>query len=365
MLGVFVAYLLLGLFGAGCGGGAAAPRGPKASAALDQEPARTAPEGPRSLRADRSTADAGAAGSPTEPASAANGDADTDAADLPHSAGPTSWIHRPSTSEPRRAGGLVVHDPPRAPQRTTPTRMRSHVEGGLSAGHERVWVGPPVPAEIPLAIGSLELFILDPVGDGYLALYRAPYGTGTCALSGNQNCGYEVRLYARDGTTTFSLPLNPLLSRTDHLEVQDLALSGGVLYLNEACQSYSRMAGGRCSSLIAIAPETGRLLWRTRPLVSNGRFLILGDVAITAYGFTDEFDYLSLVRLADGHVLQRSRLPRAAEGLSIHGNRLEVQLYGSTTYLFDLVGQGTATPRLRFIERQCASCRAHPNPPPP
>ena len=133
-----------------------------------------------------------------------------------------------------------------------------------------------MPAYIPRSLRTLELIVLDPADGGWLSLYREPYNRPTCALSTSRNCAYVARFYDRRGTLAWSLDLNDLMSRTDHLEVQDIRLRGGVLYFNEACQSYARDAQGQCSSLVAVDPREHRVMWRTAPLTSNGRFRVRG-----------------------------------------------------------------------------------------
>src|SRR5262249_14090676 len=151
---------------------------------------------------------------------------------------------------------------------------------------EREWGGPEVPVFVPLASGSLELFVLDR-GTEDVALYRDPYDAGSCSLSGDANCDYEVKVF-RCGELAASVALGPLLSRKDELEVQDIRYADGVLYFNEACQSYSRLAGGRCSSMVAVDVQSGQVLWRSEPLRSNNVFLVVGDYLVTGYGFTGE-----------------------------------------------------------------------------
>jgi hypothetical protein len=44
----------------------------------------------------------------------------------------------------------------------------------------------------------------------------------------------------------YSIELKGLMSLPKHLEVQDLRVVAGVLYFNQACQSYAKEAGGKC-----------------------------------------------------------------------------------------------------------------------
>lgn len=249
-----------------------------------------------------------------------------------------------------RADPLVQHDDGAAcsrvddlhhpPVDANPSgRLRTHTHGPLSGPSRRTWAGPAVPDYVPTTQGSLELFIADDADDGILALYRDPYNVGSCTLGGNKNCAYEARFFDDRGETAWSVRLDQLVSRPDHLEVQDIRLAGGVLYFNEACQSYAAGADGRCSSLVAVDPRARRVLWRTEPLVSNGRFRIRGCYIIAGYGFTAEPDHLHVIQRATGRVVQRVPVSSAPEELTLVGpERLDVVLYSGVTRRYRLDG---------------------------
>lgn len=246
----------------------------------------------------------------------------------------------------RSAGSLVVPSPPAKPARAYAGRLRAHVDGALSLQAKRTWVGPPVPAFVPLTSGTLELFLLDPLPDGFFALYRDPYGASSCKLAGNANCAFEVAAFDCSGRTRFRIPLKAHLSRRDELEVQDARMLDGVVYFNEACQSYSRQAGGRCSSLVALDPVKKKVLWRTPALTSNNRFLVYDRYLVTGYGFTAEPDFLFLVRRSDGKVLEKHALPSAHEELIDGENTVVAQIEAGKGLLFKRVGFDGATGRL-------------------
>jgi hypothetical protein len=248
----------------------------------------------------------------------------------------------------RRGGDLVVHAPPDEKRDSFRGRLRNHTEGALSRGSPRLWVGPQVPGFVPLTEGTQELSLLDPVGDEFLAFYRDPYGASTCSLSGHVNCGFTARLFSHCGDVKWTVRINDFLSRPTYLEVQDVRYDDGVLFFNEACQSYAKGAKGRCSSLVAVDPQRGALLWRTPPLVSNGRFLVHGDYLVTGYGFTAERDNVFVVRRRDGKVMHKRSVPTAPEDILLAGGAaVDVILYpGDRTRRFRLQGWDGPQPRL-------------------
>jgi hypothetical protein len=236
----------------------------------------------------------------------------------------------------------------RAPTETFPEgRLRTHTRGVLSGANGREWGGPDIPEYIPKQHGSLELFVLDPGGDNdtYLAFYREPYNVGSCTLGGKKNCAYRADIYDR-GRLEASLALNSVMSRPDGLEVQDIRYSRGVLYFNEACQSYSSEQGGQCSSLVAVDPFAKKVLWRTPSLVSNGRFTIRGCYIVAGYGFTSEPDHVHLVEKSTGAVMQKIAVSSAPQTYKLGKDRLDVTLYAGGTRRYKLEGIETRSGRL-------------------
>jgi hypothetical protein len=231
-------------------------------------------------------------------------------------------------------------------------RLRSQTSGVLSGANGRTWAGEPVPDHIPQRLDTLELFVLDKADGGHLAFYREPYNLKSCTLGGTGNCAYQARFYDAKGVLRWKLALDQLMSRADNLEVQDIRLADGVLYFNEACQSYSSGANGQCSSLVAVDPRAKRVLWRTPPLTSNGRFRLRGCYIIAGYGFTAEPDWLFLVERGSGAVLQKLFVSSSPERLTLTGpDRLDVQLHSGVTRRFQLEGMEASNGRIVALDR--------------
>ena len=212
---------------------------------------------------------------------------------------------------------------------------------------DHLWVGPTIPSFVTPAIGHQDLELLDPrPSGGWMALYRQTYADSGYT---SKNSTSLVKLFDAGGHEAWSVQLEPLLSRRDELEVQDAhyAEDTGALYFNEACQTYSRDAGGKCSSLVALDPVQRKILWRTPPLTSNNEFLVVGNYIVTAYGFTAERCFIRVVRRRDGAILDTHPLKAANFEMFLTGDHLKV--YQPTNYgdaNFDLVGFDGAKPRL-------------------
>jgi hypothetical protein len=179
-----------------------------------------------------------------------------------------------------------------------------------------------VPAEAPAFVArthaGLDLKIADPVAEGWLAFYKGALPEMPA------NADYRAVLYGADGDVRWSLELNRFLSAGRRLEIQDIRLADGELYFNEACQSYSAEAGGACSALVRVDPQTGTVVWRSRDLVSNNIFLVHGPFVVAGYGFTNEDDALYLVSRATGRVLDTLPLESAHSYLEFKDGQLVV-----------------------------------------
>ena len=201
-------------------------------------------------------------------------------------------------------------------------RMRLHMEGSLSKRGRRTWRGPTRPEFVPLTDGELSLQLLDVTPDGYFALWRSLYVPGE---SRGQNPRYRARLYHCDGKVAWTIDLDKLFPRPDQLEIQDARYSGGVLYFNEACQSYAKYAKGRCSYLVALDPRQQKALWQTGPLVSNGRFFITPHYLIAIYAFTAEQRRISAVDRRSGAVVAKAKLRGHFERAKLVGEELQIR----------------------------------------
>ncbi len=228
-----------------------------------------------------------------------------------------------------------------ARQRTT---ARTYEALGLEGGNKpngmaerlRRHVPPRTPVYVPRRLDGLDLSIADETAEGWLAFYRGPMEL----RPGARNADFRAVMFGPGGERRWDLPLNPLLSRPDRLEIQDVRWGDGHLYLNEACQSYSREAGGQCSALLRVDPRTARVVWRTAPLVSNGILILHGPYVVAGYGFTAETDHLHLVDRQSGAVVARAPLDSAPSYLEVKDGRLVVVTHQSV-YTFSPRVPGT------------------------
>ena len=250
----------------------------------------------------------------------------------------------------RTFGDLTVDEPPRARTEDTRGRIPCDVDGALVMGSPRRWVGPSVPAMMPLGFATLELFRLLPADGGHLAVYREPYARGPgqpgCAADAMwRNCKQEARFYRDDGSVAWLVDFAARFPRPDQLTVLATLLAGPTLYYNEACQTYAKDAGGKCSQVVAVdvSGAAPKERWRSAPLASNAPIVKYGPWLLTGYGFTAEKHYLTVLNAATGKIVQKLTVAKSPEELKIVGDVLEVLIYGKDTPLrFSLAGLDTA-----------------------
>lgn len=256
----------------------------------------------------------------------------------------TALAHADPTRTIARYDQLVVMTP--TPTQAAPINLRLRT---MVRPADHLWIGPTIPAFVTPALGHLDLDLLDarPGGGGWVATYRQTFDD--CGYGKGKNCSTLVKLFDGSGKETWSVALDGLLSRRDQLEVQDVryAEDTGTLYYNEACQTYSAEAGGRCSALVALDPLTKRVLWRSASLTSNNEFFVTGNYLVTAYGFTNERCSVRVIRRRDGAVMDEHRLAGANFEMIRTGNHLQILLptnHGDAN--FTMSGFDGAAPKL-------------------
>jgi hypothetical protein len=245
-----------------------------------------------------------------------------------------------------RLDGLVVMTP--SPTQAPPPGLRLRT---MVRPADRLWIGVDIPGHVPLEVGELKLDLLDPIpGGGWVATYRERFEP-CYARGANVNCGTLVKIFDSKSSEKVSVLLDGYLSRPDRLEVQDVRYvadgKGGTLYFNEACQSYSKEAGGKCSSLVAFDPFASKVLWRSAPLFSNNAFLVTGQYLVAAYGFAGEPASIRVLRRSDGKVMDTQKLASTNFEMSTAGDVLSVEMYskyGRANFRMD--GFNGAAPQL-------------------
>lgn len=262
----------------------------------------------------------------------------------------------------RRLEGLVVMTP--SPTQAPPPGLRLRT---MVRPADRLWIGVDVPAHVPLEVGDLKLDLLDPKpGGGWVATYRERFDP--CHARGaSTTCKTLVKVFDATGKEVTSLPLDGFLSRADRLEVQDVRYvedeGAPTLYFNEACQSYSAEAGGKCSALVAVDPVAKKLKWRTGPLVSNNAFVVAGRYLVAAYGFTGERASVRVVRRSDGKVLDRQPLASTNFEMTIEGDVVHVEMYMNVGRAnLRMVGFDGDTPKLVALPTTPPDPNAKPRP---
>jgi len=109
-------------------------------------------------------------------------------------------------------------------------------------------------------------------------------------------------------------------------QVRWAELYDGVLYVSNAHRTYASNSSGLNGYLTAIDLETLQILWRSGPLTANAaNFIVRDDIIISAYGFTDEDDFIYLLNRGTGEVAGKVTVPTAPEYLYLRGNLLYVR----------------------------------------
>ncbi|RRC99092.1 hypothetical protein [Prevotella sp. OH937_COT-195] len=172
---------------------------------------------------------------------------------------------------------------------------------------------------------NMEQIITGETEFGYYAMYRNSLGSSEYS--------FILTLYNEKADMFDEIDLNEV-SDNYNCEIQDLRYENGRVYYNFACPSYSSGLNGACSSLYCLDITKKEVLWSTPYLTSNDIFIIYGDYIICGYGFTNEKDYLFLVRKKDGKVLSKVLLRSACQYIEVKDNRIYAIDHQENAYTF-------------------------------
>lgn len=114
-------------------------------------------------------------------------------------------------------------------------------------------------------------------------------------------------------------------------------IKNNILYISHSHNTYAKSSNNMNAYITAIDLSDMNILWRTDALVSNSNnFLIIEDVIISGYGFTDEPDYLYQININTGETLDTIPLKTAATYIIKKDQSLFVRTY-NTNYVFDII----------------------------
>ena len=109
----------------------------------------------------------------------------------------------------------------------------------------------------------------------------------------------------------------------------------GTLYVSVGHNGYASVES-KSSYIVAIAPDTGYVLWRSEPLVSNANnFQIVKDTIICGYGFTAEDDFIYLLDRFTGQRMDKIKVNSGPDQFEVSGDTLYVATY-NTAYEFKI-----------------------------
>lgn len=196
---------------------------------------------------------------------------------------------------------------------------------GLPEGGEAV--APPLPRFVPLRLRGAELLraVRGPAG-GVLAVYGRHGGEGRYLVALDSSGGFR---YGFDFVNYAYAPGVAARER-DYVyqQVTWAAEDEGTLYVSHSHNTYARSSRGMNAYLTAIDTRTGRVLWRSRPLVSNAsNFELVGGLVVAGYGFTKEPDFLYLLDKRTGEVRQRLPVRSGPTYIVRKGERIHVRAY--------------------------------------
>lgn len=129
---------------------------------------------------------------------------------------------------------------------------------------------------------------------------------------------------------------------------------GDTLYLAIGHNTYAEDCP-HTGYLLAIDLQNGEVLWESRQQVANANnFVLLEDVIVTGYGFTDEYDYLHVIDKGIGIDEECVELKSAPDFLVEKDGKLYVHTY-NTDYIFQLRRQSELARDTQAVKEELQS----------
>ena len=230
----------------------------------------------------------------------------------------------PATKPPRlalaekRKADAVRGIGPRTFRPDRPFFLAPVARGALPAG---------APPDIPSSYGMEDLRAILPSGERLLLVYGGRY---LAILKDNAT----EHVFDMDA---FRHPPNPNPQWKEFAEedVTHAIAQDGAVYVCNGGGSYAKEVHGKKGFVSALDQATGKLLWRSDALVCNANLVSAGEYLITGYGFTDEPDFLYVLRKSDGKTVSRTPVDSGPDEILLDGARLSVETY-DRSYLFEL-----------------------------
>ncbi len=161
-------------------------------------------------------------------------------------------------------------------------------------------------------------------------------------LTGEEGEPYLIRVTKKDSGDSFILDFSDYQFADDFKEsdafivrqtIRFAQVKDDILYFSIGHLTYAETSPHN-AYVAAVDLKRGKLLWKSRPLVSNAHnFVIKGDILLCGYGFTAEPDNLYQLDLATGQVIAEFPLKSKADYLILKDDILYVRTY-NTDYTF-------------------------------
>ena len=188
----------------------------------------------------------------------------------------------------------------------------------------------PAPAKGP-GTGTVKMTLVSsvPIDPAQLVKTPKPHGLTIDGEDGTTQHSVSSRTFSLDFRNYARPPrIAPGEREFVYEQVLWARLADGVLYVENAHQTYAKSSYGRNGYVTAVDPKRRKLLWRSPALVANAaNFFLLNDTILSGYGFTAEPDYLYALDRKTGKVKGRLLLPSSPSTIARHGNELTVTTY--------------------------------------
>ena len=192
-------------------------------------------------------------------------------------------------------------------------------------------VEPYIPKTIPNAYKTKDVPSQYQALNGIPVMYAFDYGDVQLYSYGNLYYKVITLQVVKDNKVISKLDFSKFVVMPDYY-VAWAIVEGDILYIQHGVNGSAKQN----AYLSAISLKENKILWTTKPLISDVRnFVLSGDSIITGYGNSGEPDFLYVLDKHSGDVVQKIKLKTGPEFIIEKDNDIYVRTY-SEDYVFSM-----------------------------
>jgi len=178
---------------------------------------------------------------------------------------------------------------------------------------------------------ELETIIADREKKGWFIMSRTPLSS--------KNNHFAIDFIDFKGEQGWATELS-YMYKNKNVEIADIHKRGKTIYFNTPCRSINDKGCGAIYAYVVMEEMPEEYKWISKENLSNDIFLVKKDYIISGYGGEGKDNFLYLIDIKSGKVMDKFKLESPHHYLEFKDNKLHVITY-KKHYIFDVERKGS------------------------